>query len=373
MGPKRSVGMANSEHLEGLLRGVTEWNAWRKEHPDIEPDLRGADLRGVNLWGVDLSSSNLDGCDLSGANLTDADLAQARIGEAKLQRANLTRASLNATHFIGSNLREAILDEAEIAGADFNRTTLIDSSFRAARLFQAVITDADLTGARGLETCEHEAPSVIDSRTLALSGDLPDAFLRGCGLPDWLIEAYSLMKPGLSNEEVVDITYRLCNKRIGQVVQLSPLFISYAHADAPFVDALERRLEVRGVRFWRDVRHATSGRLEKVIDRAIRLNPTVVVVLSETAVRSDWVEHEARVARQLEKELGRDVLCPLALDDSWKQCKWPARLREQIEEYNILDFSQWSDERAFDQVFERLLRGLSLFYDPEESVMPDPT
>ena len=94
----------------------------------------------------------------------------------------------------------------------------------------------------------------------------------------------------------------------------------------------ERYLNQQGIRFWRDIHHATSGRLERQIDRAIRLNPTVLLVLSKHSVESDWVQHEARLARKLEIETKRDVLCPVALDDSWKNYHWPERLREQIME-----------------------------------------
>jgi len=52
----------------------------------------------------------------------------------------------------------------------------------------------------------------------------------------------------------------------------------------------------------------------------------------------------------------------LARDDSWKDCDWPERLREQIMEYNILDFSEWRDEDSFRRMFGRLLDGLDLFY-----------
>ena len=47
------------------------------------------------------------------------------------------------------------------------------------------------------------------------------------------------------------------------------------------------------------------------------LNPTVLLILSKNSVQSDWVEHEARTARELEKELKRDVLCPVARDAAW--------------------------------------------------------
>jgi hypothetical protein len=112
----------------------------------------------------------------------------------------------------------------------------------------------------------------------------------------------------------------------------------------------------------RDIHHATAGRLETQIDRAINLNDIVLLVLSEHSTNSDWVEHETRKAREKEKQTGKDALCPVALDDSWKTCRWPERLREQIMEYNILDFSGWQDEKVMQAMFSKLLNGLSIFY-----------
>ena len=105
-----------------------------------------------------------------------------------------------------------------------------------------------------------------------------------------------------------------------------------------------------------------AGRIENQIDQAIRQNPTVLLVLSEHSLRSDWVEHEVRTARELEKDMGRDVLCPVALDDSWKSSHWPKRVMEQIMEYNILDFSEWEDDVKFEGMFRKLIDGLELFY-----------
>ena len=88
----------------------------------------------------------------------------------------------------------------------------------------------------------------------------------------------------------------------------------------------------------------------------------VLLILSEHSTNSDWVEHEARKAREKERQSGKDALCPVALDDSWKTCRWPARLREQIMEYNILDFADWHDAAHFHKMFTKLLEGLNLFY-----------
>ena len=65
----------------------------------------------------------------------------------------------------------------------------------------------------------------------------------------------------------------------------------------------------------------------------------------------------------MERELKRSVLCPVALDDTWKDCDWDPVLRKQIERYAILDFSDWQDEEVFARkVKEKLLDGLALFY-----------
>ena len=72
------------------------------------------------------------------------------------------------------------------------------------------------------------------------------------------------------------------------------------------------------------------------------------------------MEHEVRLARELEKETERDVLCPIALDDAWKTSPWPKRLMERVMEY--LNFSAWRDDGKFRQDFCRLIDGLDLYY-----------
>jgi hypothetical protein len=153
--------------------------------------------------------------------------------------------------------------------------------------------------------------------------------------------------------------YRKFNRR---TFQINPLFISYNHSNSDFVDAIEQYLINEGIRFWRDIHDAKAGRLEKQIDAAIQLNDVVLLVLSEHSTNSDWVEHEARKAREKEKKSGKDATCPIALDDSWKTCLWPERLREQMMEYNILDFSNWHDIPTFQKQFRKLIEGLNLYY-----------
>ena len=415
--------MANPEHLEILNQGMEVWNKWRDENHELTPNFSGVRLNGTRLIGVDFSGADLsranlcgaylvcanlrlsnlslsnlsradfreaDLCganisqadlnnatlyharlrdvnfrraDLRGADLRDAKLSRADLRGADLRHANLSGVDLSGADLRGANLSDAHLRGADLSGADFRNVKLLKADFTNVVLGSSSFGDTDLGQIKGLETVRHNAPSTIGIDTLYKSGgSIPEVFLRGCGLSDWQIESAKLYQTELSNEEITNILYRVHDLRAHQAIQISPLFISYSHADGLFVDKVEAHLNEKGVRFWRDVHHSTAGRLERQIDRAIRLNPTVLLVLSEQSVRSDWVEHEARLARKLERETGRDVLCPVALDDSWKTCKWPERLREQIMEYNILDFSDWQDSVYMLRMFSRLIEGLGLFY-----------
>ena len=41
--------MPNEKHFEIIKQGVEEWNKWRGENPEIEPDLSDIDLSDMKL------------------------------------------------------------------------------------------------------------------------------------------------------------------------------------------------------------------------------------------------------------------------------------------------------------------------------------
>jgi uncharacterized protein YjbI with pentapeptide repeats len=360
--------MADKAHMELLKRGVDEWNLWKKSDYETIPDLVGADLAGANLNGIDLREADLVMAHLRGARLSKsllnrADLRGTDLSGADLHEADLSGADLRETDLRGARLSSANLTEANLIGTDLRRADLNGARLHGVSISFTELTGIDFSNVDGLETAKHLGPSTIDIGAFSRSqGLIPERFLRGCGLSNWEIEATKLYRADLSNKELIDILYRIHDLRAQQSIQVGPLFISYSHTDGAFVNHLEGYLMESGILFWRDVHHSTAGRLERQIDRAIRLNPTVLVILSASAVSSDWVEHEVRLGRKLEKEIGREVLCPIALDESWKNCAWPKRLCEQLMEHNVLDFSDWRDATAFDQMYRRLVEGLNLFY-----------
>ena len=355
--------MANEEQLSILKQGVEVWNEWRKENHNLEIDLSRAKLRKARLQSINLR----------GANLYSADFSEADLVEAELGRADLTGSSLRASHLhksnlIGTCLKSVDLSYADLEGADLREvdlkyTSLIGCNFQKTIIGSTTFGSLDLSMAFGLDDVIHSNPSIISVDTFAISkGKIPEVFLRGCGLSDVDIEYAKLSGLNLSNEGINKILYKIYDLRATQALQISPLFISYSHGDSIFVDKLESQLNKKGVRFWRDIHDMKAGRIETQIDQAISQNRTVLLVLSEHSIKSDWVEHEVRTARGLEKDMGRDVLCPVALDDSWKTSPWPKRVMEQIMEYNILDFSAWEDDSKFEGMFRKLIDGLGLFY-----------
>ena len=42
--------VAQTQHLAMLMEGLTAWNQWREMHPEIRPDLVGAEAR-LSLGG----------------------------------------------------------------------------------------------------------------------------------------------------------------------------------------------------------------------------------------------------------------------------------------------------------------------------------
>jgi TIR domain len=191
---------------------------------------------------------------------------------------------------------------------------------------------------KGLNHCRHVGPSIVDFQVLKNSGPLPIAFLRGVGLPDNLIEYL----PSLLNK----------------AIQFYSCFISHSGKDAAFAGRLHADLQNKGVRCWFAPHDMPIGaKIIDALDEAIRLRDKVLLILSEGAIASDWVEGE--VTRALDEERTRNniVLFPVRIDDAVMQTSegWARLLRGQR---NIGDFSRWKEHDSYQKSFERLMRDL---------------
>lgn len=362
--------MAKAEHRKILLKhGVEAWNKWRQGNPDINPNLSEVssgfsnfNFNGGNFRNTNLSRVNFNSTEFIDADFSNADLRESNFAGVSFDSATLTHAALGGARFFNCSFVNANLSFATLDNTVFTDVRLRGANFTGADLMNTIFLDTLLSEAKGLQKTESNPIIHLGIDSLSELHKLPKEIQQATFTDNLMIEVSKLYQKEISTTEVDDILYHIHDLLLGKSLQINPLFISYSHKDMPFVDVLDKKLRDQGLRVWRDIHDASSGRLEKVVSRAISRNPTVVLVLSKNSINSDWVQHEARLARELEIELKRDILCPIALDKSWENCSWPARLQEQIREYNILDFSNWKKGNDLDVKFRKLIEGLDLFY-----------
>lgn len=387
--------MANEEHLKLLKQGAESWNEWRRLNPNMQqPDLSGIDLsefdfRKINLGGVNFKETNITRADLSRVNIPEADLSYANLSftsllQADFLRANLSKANLTGSNAHGANFRNANFQETHLRGVGLGETDLRGCRLQEANLTGANLTGANLTGAnlshadlsdaqlgyvnlgganlggvdfsrvllmntvfsendltvvKGLDTLIHYGPSIVNVNTVKLPhGEVLKNFLRGIGFSDTFIEYL----PSLLQSSF----------------QYRSVFISYSSKDSTFARLVHSALQNKGVRCWFAPEDMKIGdRVRVRIDEAIHLQDKLLLLLSEHALASDWVEVEVEAALEKEQVQGRDVLFPVRLDESIMQATqaWAKQLRRSR---HIGDFTNWADPQAYEQAFERLLRDL---------------
>jgi hypothetical protein len=303
--------------------------------------LQNADLRNADRRNSNLSRAILRGADLSGANLQGAHLAMADLRKAKLCDADLSTANLRGARLCGADLQNCKLTRSDFLGAN-----LATASLHGAILSETVLADTLLAAVRGLTYCEHLGPSVIDYRTLQRSPELPVVFLRGCGLPETLIDYLpSLLNP---------------------VLQYYSCFISYSHQDKSFARRLHNELQTQGIRCWLDEHQMLPGDdIYEQVDRGIQLWDKVLLCCSKHSLTSWWVDNEIDTAFEKERELlkQRDsktlALIPLDLDGYLHSAGWRNGKKRQILTRLAESFIDWEqDPQKFDTALKRVVKSL---------------
>ena len=378
--------MANPQHLAILKQGVEQWNTWLKSNAKIVPDLaksslprvnlaqadlveadlkeanlsranlvhanlRMANLSGANLSGARLWRSDLGGANLEGAKLTSADFHGANLQAAYLRGANLTRATLLEVDFFLADLGNANLSEANLKMADFATAELLSTDFKGARTNGTHFDNVDLSSAKNLETVVHLGPSTVGIDTFYRSrGQIPEVFLRGCGVPEEFI--------------------RYIGSIVGRPIEFYSCFMSYSTQDQAFAERLYADLQNKGVRCWFAPHDIQGGRkVHEQLDEAIRLHDKLLLILSEHSMNSTWVKTE--IANALQKthpsnrslggapEAGKNrVLFPITLAPFEEIKQWKLfdadrgiDSAREIREYFIPDFSNWKTTTPISRPF----------------------
>ena len=321
-------------------------------HADLNSaNLRHADLNSANLRHAGLSHANLSRADLSDANLNDANFSDADLSRADLRRADLTRANLRDANLRDANLSHANLVHSDLRGADLSFAIFSNTSLHSALLYHVRLDGCDLSSAKDLDQVEHIGPSFISVDTLLMFKDeLPETFLRGCGLAD---------------EDIAHF-----RSRVGTTIRFYSCFISYSSSDEEFVTRLHNDFQAKGIRCWKWDHDARTGRsLWGEIDQAIRVYDKLVLVASESSLKSPAVNREIERAIRQEDErqkrktdgeanLETDVLFPVRLDD-YIFSGWDHERKVDVTRKVIADARGWDiDPAVYARVRDRLIRDL---------------
>jgi hypothetical protein len=316
--------MANPEHLEILKQGVKVWNEWRSEHEDVQPDISHTNLSNTNLPEAYLLNANLNK-----ANLLNANLFKAILLNTNLKHVNLRSANLRGAFIAYANLSKTIITGTYLKNADFTNCNLSST----------ILGGIDLSETKGLESVKHHSASTIGVDTIYKSGgNIPEIFLRRCGMPD---------------EFIVYMRSLVANP-----IQFYSCFISYSSRDQNCAERLYSDLQSKSVRCWYAPEDLKIGdRFRDRIDESIRLRDKLLLILSEHSIASKWVENEVESALEEERQRGSTILFPVRIDDTVMESSkaWAALIRRTR---HIGDFTRWKDHDSYQKAFDRLLRDL---------------
>jgi uncharacterized protein YjbI with pentapeptide repeats len=315
--------------LTGGPDGIKEWNRRRDSNVAIPF------FEGINLVRADLSGANLSFAVLRGADLRGADLHNTNLARAVLCDVNLCRVDLH----------NALLYRADLRGA----------KLRGASCGGTLFLDVDLADVQGLDELVHTRPSTVGSDTLFRSrGKIPDAFLRGCGVPEVLIKSLPALIESMSPN------------------QFCSCFISYSTKDENFATKLYTDLTNAGILCWKWDHDARTGHtIWSEIDRAILGHDKLVLIASEASLKSPQVNREIERAIQeedrrsklkLEGEFHGDtnVLFPVRLDDYVFQ-DWSHPRKADVVAKVIADARGWEKGRkVYSAVRDRLFKDLKV-------------
>lgn len=352
--------MANQEHLDILNQGVEVWNQWRKEHPEIEPDLSLSSLHGLDLHEADLSKANLCEADLSDAILKEAILEKANLRQANLQHAQLHIANLNWANLSEADLRQADLFIALMSHTNFQQANLSEAILVGSHSFEAVYTDANFTGAILKESYFYSSDMrKVDLSRLDLSeAAFRDTNLSGANINDAIFRDGSLQGSDLRQAQVFGTSFNgiiLSETDFTEALMGRAIFGAVDLSTTKGLDAIEhRRPSIIGI----DCIYLSQGKIPEIFLRGVGIDDSFITYIRSLTAEpiryySSFISYSSKdeaFAQRLYTDLqSNNVRCWFAPEDMKTGDFIRSRIDEAIRIHDklLLVLSQYSVESSW--------------------------
>lgn len=148
------------------------------------------------------------------------------------------------------------------------------------------------------------------------------------------------------------------NRVEGKTSEHYSCFISYSSNDEVFVRKLYNDLQSNNVTCWfAPVDLKIGDRIRSRIDDIIKEYDKLLLILSESSIKSQWVEQEVETALELERREQKTKLFPIRIDKEAFNVKsgWAKFVHNTR---NIGDFENWQDDSGYEQAYQKLLRDI---------------
>lgn len=343
--------LSGANLMKAVMNGARLTDAVLRDGKLANARIKGAASNSVDFQGADLSGANLSRSNLAEADFRNAGLNGADLTDARMPRANLDGADLSGAYLRSADLARAKLSNTKLTHACFNAANLFATDFTGAICWSTLFADVDLSETHGLDSTIHRGPSSLGLDTFFKSkGKIPQAFLRGAGIPDIFIQYAASLS--------------------GAAFEFYTCFISYSTQDEEFASRLHNDFQASGIRCWKWDHDARTGRsLWGEIDQAIRVSDKLVLIASESSLQSPAVNREIeraliqedeRFKRRVagEQNADGDVLFPVRLDDFIFK-GWNHERKVDVTKKVVADARGWDKDSAlYRRVLDRLVRDL---------------
>ncbi len=234
--------MIAQDIIEILKQGAEAWNIWRKDNPELIPDLRNKTIigAGLNLAGINLKKSILDGtkfiaADLHNANFSETTLIGTSFNNSNLSRAVFKNSMLIRVHCWANSLQHSVFQsttvlESSFIGSDFQHSVFSDSHFNLTDLRKVNFSQTDIKKSkfRGVNFSEALLQRAIIedsdfSKAVLIESDFSHArFERNniYGVSAWAIQKDNLIQKDLVISPPKEVQITVDDLEVAQFIYL---------------------------------------------------------------------------------------------------------------------------------------------------------